>query len=306
MAYNNNVAAAILQTLIYSDIFAFPLTQEELWHFLLSKKKISRKIFEQTLALLSSSHGEVVSQNGMYCLRGREKIIAKRRITSEESKKKLSLARSVAANLAYIPTISFIGISGGVAMGNATKDDDIDFFIITKKKSLFMTRLLVLALLELLNVRRARTDIDVANKICVNLLMDETHLTWPQEKQDIYIAHEIVQIVPVFERKGMYQQFLTANSWVQQFFPNVFEQKRLPLGNKWQRNYYSLSFLSMLFRLLQFEKLVNTWQKRVMKKHQTNETISDTLLAFHPFDYRSKTLEDMRLKMRQLGLLTNI
>jgi hypothetical protein len=57
----------------------------------------------------------------------------------------------------------------------------------------------------------------------------------------------------------------------------------------------SVSFLETPLRFLQM---------RWMHQHQTNETISKHVLAFHPVDYRTKTLKHLRLKMHQLGLLT--
>ena len=65
---------AILTTLLYSDIFSFPLTKDELWKFLISEKKISREEFEK--ALLSLKKLIVYHQN-FYCLSGREEIIVK-------------------------------------------------------------------------------------------------------------------------------------------------------------------------------------------------------------------------------------
>ena len=54
------------------------------------------------------------------------------------------------------------------------------------------------------------------------------------------------------------------------------------------------------------EFLTRFLQMSIMKRHQSIETISKHVLAFHPYDYRLKTLKQMKLKMLQFGLLTKI
>src|SRR5579862_5317869 len=127
---------AILTTILYSAIFSFPLTKGELWKFLITKKKISREEFGEGLRLLKKF---IVYQKGYYCLPGIEKIIAKRIQNKSEVEKKMKRTRFIAEKLSRIPSILFIGVSGGLAAGNAGKDDDIDLVIIVKKKTLFMS-----------------------------------------------------------------------------------------------------------------------------------------------------------------------
>jgi hypothetical protein len=111
-------------------------------------------------------------------------------------------------------------------LGDADKEDDIDFFIITKKDTLFKTRLLVLLALQLLGLRRKRLEKNPADKICVNFLIDETKLSFSKDKRDIYTAHEILQIKPLFFRDNIYSRFLKANTWVYNFLPNAISSIR--------------------------------------------------------------------------------
>jgi hypothetical protein len=305
MAYNSSskkftsAQQAILTTVLYSDIFSFPLTKEELWKFLIARKKISRAEFEKSLRSLSKI---IVSQNNYYCLSGREDSIAKRIRNIPEVEKKMHRAGLIAEKLSQIPSIVFIGISGGLAVGNAQQDDDIDLVIITKKNTLFVSRLLVLSLLQQLGVRRTRKQKDTADMICVNLLFDETALSWFGNFQDIYTAREIAQMVPIFERDNTYQKFLLANSWIESFLPNIALSSLQKQGVSKKRE----SRFSKLFLNLFFESLTRFLQMSMMKRHRSIETVSKHVLAFHPYDYRIKTLEQLKLKMHQLGLLTKI
>lgn len=296
------VEKAILYTLAYSDIFHFPLTKEELWQFLISEEKIDRTTFDQAIKNLSK---KIIIRNGFYVLAGHELDIKTRRNNTSELKKKQQIAKHAAYYLSYIPTIKLIGLSGSVAMGKAESNDDIDFFIITKKNKLFITRVLIQSVLEMLNLRRKRQDTVGRDKICVNLLIDETQISWADHAHDVYTAHEVLHMKPLFERDNMFERFITANNWVQQFFPNAFENKETVLGKEWKRNYVGVWAVSTLFTGKPFEKIAAKLQKHHMKRFQTTEIISSTLLAFHPIDYRSKTLQDFHLKLRELGLLTN-
>ncbi len=62
---------AIIKTLLYSDIFNFPLSKDELWQYLISSEKIDRNEFELALKNLL---GDIRSKDGFYCLTGKEII----------------------------------------------------------------------------------------------------------------------------------------------------------------------------------------------------------------------------------------
>jgi len=299
------IEKAILKTLLYSDIFDFPLILDELWEFLVTDRRVSKKMFERTLTKLSTKNS-VVCNDGYYCLSGREEIIEKRKENLSEVEKKLRIAKKAAYYLSHIPTIKFIGISGGLAMYDAGPEDDIDFFIIVQKKTLFLTRIWVLGFLEVLKLRRTRLDKSPANKICVNFFIDETKLLFSKEKRDIYIAHEIVQIKPLFEKGDIYRKFLKTNSWIKQFFPNAAMQSK---GFFLENKQFFPNFIKVINFLFSFSFLsaFSKWiQIRSIRQHQTTETVSENILAFHSNDYRLQTLKELNLKMRQFGLLTKI
>ncbi len=288
---------AILTTILYSDIFSFPLTKDELWKFLIAEKKISRDNFGKSLDTLKKL---ISHKQGYYCLAGREETIAKRIQNAPEVAKKVQLAQMIAHKLCVIPSIRFIGISGGLAAGNAERDDDVDFVIIVAKDTLFESRLLILGLLQRLGVRRKRNQKYAANSICVNLLLDETALNWFEKYKDIYTAREIAQIVPLFERDRMYNKFLTTNSWIQDFLPNI-SLNDLQFNGKNNKGNRALSrFIFNPF----FETLTRFLQMSLINRHRSIETITDHVLAFHPHDYRIDILKQLRLKMRRFGLLT--
>jgi hypothetical protein len=291
---------AILTTLLYSDIFSFPITKDELWKFLIAPQKIAKTDFERSLRQLT----EYISfQDGYFCLKGKEKYIAKRKQNGTEVEKKMQRTLSVTKKLSRIPSLMFVGISGGLAVGNVTKDDDIDLVIIVKKNTLFVSRFLIVIFLEMLGVRRSRNQKHTSDTICVNLLFDETFLGWFTHHQDIYTAREIGQIIPLFERDNTYKRFIQANNWIKQFLPNC-GYARPAIAKNFERAILTYPGIAICNPV--FERFLRQLQLLVIKRHRTNEIIENHLLAFHPYDYRIKTLRQLRLKMRQFGLLTKI
>lgn len=285
---------AILQTLAYSDIFDYPLTKQQIWKFLISSEKIRKEEFNRTL-ITSSLRSQALSREkqspeAFYFLPKRSKIINKRLLREKESEKKLRTAKKAAAILSKIPTIYLIGISGNLAMNNAKIEDDIDFFIITKKNTLWLSRLLMLFVLTFLGKRRKWKEKNVKDKICVNMLIDETALKMP--KQNLYTAHEVVQMRPIFERNGTHGRFIDANRWVGRYLPNIKHgttQKNTTPNNT--ENFFSVVLCRVLFGSV-FEYLAKRIQLYFIKKHQTTETVSNHFLAFHPIDYQGKILKE--------------
>src|SRR5258705_3461010 len=156
-----------------------------------------------------------------------------------------------------------------------------------------------------MDYRRKRNKKKPANKICVNLLLDETQLVWPEKDQNVYVAHEIVQIKPLFEREDTYRKFIESNFWIRKYFPN-FKKSILPTHKAEKNNYWILRFIGFFLFLWPIEVIMRSFQTYYMQGHKTTETVSHTFLALHPKDYKTETMERLRSKCQKLGLLTNL
>lgn len=275
--------AAVKKTLAYSDIFDYPLTFEQLYQFLIAKKQYTKSIIRQTLA----SSPDIIQRGRFYAYASREKLIGCRKQKKKYNEAKIEKAQYIAKKLSHIPTVLFIGISGGVAMKNAAKHDDIDLFVITKKRTVWMSRLLLLLSLSLYGVLRTRRTKQFSDTMCLNMLIDETALSFPKERQDLYTAHEIVQMIPLLERGHIYTKFLHANKWIAQYMPHSLQTKKRHIVET--TSIFS-RFLSSVISHSFVELLAKKLQKQYMGAHITTETISASFLAFHPSDYRKKTL----------------
>src|SRR5437016_1681633 len=116
---------AIVATLLYYDLFSFPLRADELLryahHQLASDlPKVGEWWDTQTSA---------PSQQPLWFLKGRADSVQRRNELTHASTDKLKRARKYARLLQLIPGVRFIGVTGSLAMESAVPEDDIDFLI---------------------------------------------------------------------------------------------------------------------------------------------------------------------------------
>ncbi len=289
----SEIRQSILKTVLYSDIFDYPLTSAQIWRYLIASGKIDRKDFDK---VLKNIKGPIKEQEGWYFLSGKENLIKKRLRRRKESQRKLAQAYKTASILSIIPTVLLIGVSGGVSMHNANKNDDIDIFIIARKNTIWQARFFSVLALTLLGRYRKRDIRKVKDKICLNMLVDESGLTFPESRQNLYTAHEIVQMKPIFNKHKTYEKFILENSWVENFMPNsiMINDKGLRMKNKKQQ--FATAYL-----LFAVEFLVKEIQLWYIKRHVTLETVSKEMLAFHPGDYKRKVMQAYETRLKKYG-----
>jgi D-beta-D-heptose 7-phosphate kinase/D-beta-D-heptose 1-phosphate adenosyltransferase len=263
-----------LASLIYHDIFDFPMTKKELkkWKFgpeIKIKKQIkARKI------------------GNYYILEGREKIITDRERRGKASLKKMDLARNAAKALASLPSLKMVAITGALAMANADSDSDVDLLLVTSAGTLWTTRLLAYLKLDLLGIpRRKYGEKKEKNRLCLNMWLDESDLVWDEEDRNLYTAHELAQIVPLLNKDKVYERLIGKNVWIKNFWPNAVT---LPGGIGKQRG------KGGPLRIL--EPLARNFQYWYMRDKITREIVTPTRAIFHPRDW-GKTVA-LRLRGR--------
>lgn len=287
---------AILKTLIYADLFDYPLTEEEIWKRVIKVKSPQHQSVwgrRQTEVKSTIKNLKLIQEkDGLYFLKEREKIVALRQRRKKWSEEKLKIAKKIASFLRFIPTIKLIGITGALAIDNVKEDDDIDLFVVTSQGLLWTTRLLATFLTEVTGRRRHPGETNVADKICLNMFVDEDHLSVPSFERDLFSAHEVVQMKPLYDKGDTYQKFLQANLWVKDYLPNGIGIKNaLKTPEKSVRPYFSV-----------VEKIFKNFQLWYMGKRRTTEVITDGVIRFHPQDARKWVLKKYHQRLSDLGL----
>lgn len=210
---------AICRTLVYADIFDYPLNDKEIWQYLISGTGVSFGLLKRELT--EAVNRKQISLAGkFYSLPGRKKIVALRQRRELASGHKMKIAQRVVGWLKFIPTVKMVAITGALAMDNSEKDDDIDLLIVTAKKRLWLTRLLTTFLIELVAERRRPNDKEFKDKICLNMFLDEENLPVPQPERNLFSSHEVCQLKPIWDRGGIYKRFIQENKWTTRYLAN--------------------------------------------------------------------------------------
>ncbi len=116
-----------------------------------------------------------------------------------------------------IPTISYAGISGSLAMHDAQPDDDVDLMLVVKPYSVWKTRAIVLFILRCLSFLGNRS----ARKVCINMIWESHDLKMPAHKQTEYGGHELYQLRTCMNKYLTHESLMAQNRWASRLFPNV-------------------------------------------------------------------------------------
>jgi len=281
----------VFAAVAYADVFDFPLTRDEirLW----AVGGIDRVPSSLTGLDISKKAGiEYV------CLPKRKSLVHIRQLRQKSAVFKWRRIHAASRLFRIIPTLLLVGVSGGLAVENAKEGDDIDLFFVSRKNTLWLTRSLVTFVAEILGMRRRPGDRRVKNKICLNMFMAEDALSLPRNERDFFAAHEVLQMVPLWEREGVYQRFLSANRWVKHFFPNAWHDKIRGMVRSDKKSRINvLTWLQGAIALL--EPVASFVQRVYMRKRRTSEVIEYGMIRFHPNDARKWVREKYALRLQQ-------
>jgi len=196
-------------SLVYHDIFDYPLTKDELnkWKYGKNTKAIK---------------GQKALKFGQFYSIAGHPSIERRRARQKASLRKIKIAENGAKVLGALPFVKMVGITGALAMQNAQASSDIDLIIICSSRTLWTTRLIATFILDILKVPRRRYGLkDQKDRLCLNMWLDEEDLSWDKKDRNVYTAHEICQIVPLVNKKRTYERLIWENGWVRGFWPNA-------------------------------------------------------------------------------------
>ena len=128
-----------MKTIAFFDMFDYPLTAIEIFKY--SGLKSSLLAITNELDLGSGGLDKIIEEkNGFYFLRGRGRIMDIKMKRYNIADKKFRRALLVAKIFRFIPWIKMIAVSNIIGAHNMKKEGDIDFFIITDKKRIWITR----------------------------------------------------------------------------------------------------------------------------------------------------------------------
>jgi hypothetical protein len=194
---------AVLSTLVYADLFDYPMTDSEIQRYLIGEAATTTGVTE----LLDGDAGlrwHVDRTGDWVHLAGRSHLAKVRRERAAVSADLWPIARHYGARIARLPFVRLVGVTGALAMNNAAVDDDIDLFTLVQPGRLWLCRLFR------------------GIELCPNFLLSTDYLRLSE--RNLFTAHEVSQMVPL-TRTPWYDAFLDANGWVRDYLPNAFSKE---------------------------------------------------------------------------------
>lgn len=284
---------SIINTLAYFDIFDYPLTFAEIKKF----SNFELDITDDQLHDVIDSISIIQEANGYYYLIGRQEITIKRSERASISIQKFAKARIIAKILSYVPTIEYIGVSGSLSMNNASHSDDIDLFFVTKRKTLWLSRIIVNSILLLTRQKRSRNGKSVRDKICPNMFVDVGSLSFSGKRRSLYTAHEIVQLKTLFDKNDTHSLLFYKNKWIQEFFPNLIFPKVTSLSQRSRKKKIVISMLHTI--VVPLEKISYIIQHLYMGRHKPVEAMTKSRAFFHPMERKSLIMDMYGLRKKR-------
>jgi hypothetical protein len=292
----------ILKTLLYFDIFDFPLRLPEIHQFLPSNSVAKSDL---RTACLSYPLNETIAAKGdYYFLKERsEEIVANRLENERRARRFWSVARLVARTIGSFPFVRAVFVSGELSKGVASKNSDIDFFIVAGVHRVWIVRTLcaVFKRIVLFNQKKF---------FCYNHIVSESQLGI--EERNIYTAIETISLKPLLNIV-FFQKLLEINSWTRHFLPNSLYQAPetvdiihgMPIIEKIVVFLIPKSVLNSFDDWL-LGKWRRTWIHRypslASQKRSELFRCTTNVSTSYVNDYSTKILEQYRLRLNKYGL----
>jgi predicted nucleotidyltransferase len=309
----------ILATIVYYDIFDYPLTSLEVFSYLIEVGAGDSRKSENSMGdILECLENNAMLKNridvkfGFFFLRGRSEIVAKRMERKKIADQKWKRAKRIFRIIQAIPFLRNIFVSGSLALGNSREDSDIDIMIVAEKGRIWTVRVLVTILTAVLGVRRHKKDTE--NKICLNHYITDQSLRIPF--QSIYNAQSYIHLKNVFDSEGdkeIFEKFQIENNWIRNYAVN-YQSSELGTSRSVKRNgairlfsgifeyFLSGSFGDLLERKLSSIQSNKIKSNPFFREKGGRVTINDDQLEFHPESHESRIIPDFNKRMRDLGL----
>lgn len=265
---------SILQTLKYSAVFNFPLTDKEIYKYLIGESSANLHEINSILKGLCKDK-KIFSYKNLYSLSAVSKDIYAAKKQNSKTFKGIKIKAKRDLNFLYkLFFIKFVGITGSTAAKDFKGDYDIDLFFICQKNFVWLSRFFVVLYLRYKKMYR--------NPYCANIYTSKDFCVWSD--RNIYIANEIARIKTLINKEHTFEYFLQKNKWVVRYLPNF--KFYIPTGNFENKNSLISNIIFPLEVFLYFLEYL------YMKPKISTEKVSLKRIMFLKKDYKEKILRD--------------
>lgn len=195
--------------MLYADIFHYPLTASEIYQNNIGSDPVTESDIRESLRSLCEL-GLVRQKGFFYSLRNENDIyeerVKKNQLALKYKKRGLRISRFIG----NFPFVRGVFLSGSISKDCMAEDGDIDYFIITAPKRLWIARTLLILFKKIFLLNSYKL-------FCLNYFVDIRYLEI--EEKNIYTATEIVTLVPTYGYEAC-DAFLRNNTWASGFRPH--------------------------------------------------------------------------------------
>ena len=293
----------LLKPLLYFSLFRYPLTEEEIFAF----SEVDSK--EQAKKELDSLVSDKIIFNidNFYLCENDATLVSRRLLGNKKAKEIHAKADKVSKFISKFPYVEGVGISGSLSKGYYDDDGDIDFFIITSPKRLWIARTLLILYKKvfLLNSRKF---------FCVNYFISEDSLEIDEKNR--FTATELLTLMPMYGN-GSFHEFYKQNKWVYSFLPNKIADEGLermssvkkPFASRLVEKILSNKFgdqVDSFFLKITFKK----WKRKFKKldDYHFNIAMKSTkeVSKHHPLNFQRRVIERLNEKYSEYQEKHNI
>ncbi len=190
----------------------------------------------------------------------------------------------------WIPWLKMIAIWNSVAMNSANIESDIDLFIITSQKRLWIVRIFITFIFQILSVRKTKNK--HKEKFCLSFFCTTSALNFENIaiENDIYLYYWIAYLKPILNYNNTWEKFIEKNSKWCDFskLVEIIENNKKCIYYKWNKEIKNNFILDFLENILK-----NIFIKKSLKSYNNLENnfwviINYDMLKFHDNDKRKK------------------
>lgn len=286
--------AAILRTLIYADIFSYPLNSDEIWRYLIYHEPTTRLDIEQTLACSAYLQTVITKHQNYYALTEHENTIHERIHRENIAQSLIPNALRYGRWLAAIPFVRMVTLTGSLAMHNpCSADDDYDYLLVTRPGRVWFARGVAVLLVRLVRLR--------GHELCPNYVTSTNQLL--QQQRDIFMAHEMTQMKPIFGQKW-YEHMLAENDWTRDYLPNAtaitFAEQAPPMWKAWLE-FGLAGWLGNRIEQWEFERKRRKFTQQIQSERSAALIDSDNAKG-HFEDHGHQIVERYRQRLASYGI----
>jgi hypothetical protein len=302
---HTTLSKSILKTLLYFDIFQYPLTRTEIFKHLSTNHVTPNEVAMELASL--SNQSLVYPMADFFSVQNNSGLGSRRMKGNQMASESLLLAKKQGALISKFPFVRAVLASGSLSKDYMDEHSDLDFFVITKPNRLWIARMLLVLYKKIFLYNSHKY-------FCINYYIDEDHLEI--DEKNIFTATELVTLIPLYGKEH-YGQLIVANQWIKKYLPNHTGRSVDHVAAhrpSWMKrrledviNLVGANYLEQVFMGL----LANRWEKRYRPAYSKPDfevafKAKEYVSKGHPNNHQKKILEAYEQKLTEFGSRLNI